>query len=228
MKTAINLALAETALELVPEELWGHPAVKRNARRRGKRPGDVLLDMSLHFAAMRTLQGWEKRGRPDIAHTTLLYVLGSPLCRKGLLKVYVHTAADLVIEVRPDTRIPRNYQRFVGLMEQLLREWRVPLEGEPLMKVVGRGFSAVLNAVKPSFIALLTDKGEPKRPRELAERLVDEPSPLLVIGGFQRGDFSPYFYEIADLAASIYPEPLDTWVASSIVIHAIEEALGLY
>lgn len=227
MHTVLSLALAEAALELVPEELWRHPAVKRNARRRGKKPSNVLLDISLHFTAMKALQGWEKRGRPDIVHTTLLYVLGSPLCKKGLLRVYVHTATDLVIEVRPDTRVPRNYQRFVGLMEQLLKEGRVPLEGEPLMKVAGRGFGLVLEAVKPSFTVLLTDRGELKRPRELAERLISEPSPLLIIGGFQRGDFSPYFYEIANLAASIYPEPLDAWVASSIILHAIEEALGL-
>jgi len=224
----ITFALAEAALELVPVEIQKHPAVRRNARRRGKKPSDVLLDVSLHFAAMKNLEGWEKRGRPDIVHTTLLYVLATPLCRKGLMRVYVHTAADLVVEVRPDTRIPKNYQRFVGLMEQLLKEGRVPPKGEALMKVVGKGFSYVLEASQPSFIALLSEKGTPTRPRDLAERLVREPSPLLIVGGFQRGDFSPYFYELANLAASIYPEPLDAWVASSIVLHAVEEALGLY
>lgn len=225
---SITFALAESSLELVPEELWNHPSVRRNARRRRKKPGDVLLDLSLHFAAARRLQGWERRGRPDIVHTTLLYVLSTPLCKRGQLRVYVHTAADLVIEVRPDTRIPRNYNRFVGLMEQLLKSGRVPLEGEELMKVVGRGFGLVLESAKPSLTVLLTDKGELVRPRELAKLLVSEPSSLLIVGGFQRGDFSPYFYEIADLKASIYPEPLNAWVAASIILHSIEEALGLY
>lgn len=225
---SLTFALAESALELVPEELWGHRSVKRNARRRGKKPSDVLLDLSLHFAAARRLQGWEKRGRPDIVHTTLLYVLSTPLCRRGLLRVYVHTVADLVIEVRPDTRIPKNYNRFVGLMEQLLKNGRVPPEGEALMKVIGKGFGLVLESAKPSLTVLLTDKANFIRPRELAELLASEPSPLLIVGGFQRGDFSAHFYEIADLKASIYPEPLNAWVVASIVLHSVEEALGLY
>ncbi|MEM4699951.1 MAG: hypothetical protein QXT74_03245 [Candidatus Nezhaarchaeales archaeon] len=224
----LTFALAESALELVPEELWGHRSVRRSARRRGKRPGDVLLDLSLHYAAARRLQGWERRGRPDIVHTTLLYVLSTPLCRRGLLRVYVHTVADLVIEVRPDTRIPKNFNRFVGLMEQLLKNGRVPLEGEALMRVAGRGFSLVLESVKPSLTILLTDRGALMRPRELAELIASEPSPLLIVGGFQRGDFSAHFYEIADVKASIYPEPLNAWVAASIVLHSVEEALGLY
>ncbi|MCX8204590.1 MAG: 16S rRNA methyltransferase [Candidatus Nezhaarchaeota archaeon] len=226
--TSITLALTESSLELIPEELWSHPSVKRNAKRRGKKPGDMLLDLSLHFAAARRLQGWERRGRPDIVHTTLLYTLSTPLCKKGMLRIYIHTVAGLVIEVKHDTRIPRNYNRFVGLMEQLLKEGQVPREGEALMKVVGKGFNVILEAVKPSLIILLTDRADLVRPRKLAELLISELSPLLIVGGFQRGDFSPYFYEIADLKASIYPEPLNAWVAASIVLHSIEEALDLY
>ena len=46
----------------------------------------------------------------------LLMLLDSPLNKAGLLQVYVHTAKNVLIEVNPQTRIPRIYSRFCGLM----------------------------------------------------------------------------------------------------------------
>lgn len=42
----------------------------------------------------------------------------SPLNRAGLLQVYIHTAKNVLIEVNPQTRIPRNFKRFGGLMSE--------------------------------------------------------------------------------------------------------------
>jgi len=226
---ALTLAIAEASLELVPKRLWRHPAVWRNARRRGKKPKHTLLDISLHYAAMKErLEGWERRGRPDITHFILLHALGSPLSKRGLLRVYVHTIANAVIDVKPGTRIPKNYMRFVGLMEQLLVMGRVPQEGEPLLEVVGTGFEDVMKRVKPTYVVLLSERGSKVRPMELARRLAEHERPLAIVGGFPRGDFSPCFYQVANEVASLYPEPLEAWVASSILIHAYEEVLGLY
>jgi len=225
----LTLALAEASLELVPKGLWRHPAVWRNARRRGKKPRYTLLDISLHYAAMKKkLQDWERRGRPDITHAILLHALGTPLSKRGLLRVYVHTIGNAVIEVKPETRIPRNYLRFVGLMEQLLVKGRVPEEGEPLLQIVGQGFEEVIKRVKPTYIALLSERGERVKPLELARRLASHERPLAIVGGFPRGDFSPCFYQVANEVASLYPEPLEAWVASAILLHAYEEALDLY
>jgi len=221
-------ALAEASLELVPREIWKHPAVKRNAEKRGKKPGETLLDISLHYAAMKGLQGWEKRGRPDIVHTTLLYLLGTPLCRRGLMRIYVHTVNDLVVEIKPETRLPKNYPRFVGLMEQLLKAGRVPEEGEPLIRVIGSGFKLIIDEAKPSYTVLLTEKGRLVCPREVAGLLIKHEKPLVIVGGFHRGDFSHYLYSFANETVSLYPEPLEAWIVSSILLHAYEEALGLY
>ena len=43
-------------------------------------------------------------------------LLDSPLNRAGLLQVYIHTSKNVLIEVNPQTRIPRTYKRFAGLM----------------------------------------------------------------------------------------------------------------
>lgn len=43
-------------------------------------------------------------------------LLDSPLNRAGLLQVYIHTNNNVLIEVNPQTRIPRTFKRFAGLM----------------------------------------------------------------------------------------------------------------
>lgn len=43
-------------------------------------------------------------------------LMDSPLNRAGLLQVYIHTQKNVLIEVNPQTRIPRTFNRFCGLM----------------------------------------------------------------------------------------------------------------
>lgn len=47
---------------------------------------------------------------------SLLMLMDSPLNRAGLLQVYIHTKKNVLIEVNPQTRIPRTFDRFCGLM----------------------------------------------------------------------------------------------------------------
>lgn len=46
----------------------------------------------------------------------LLMLMDSPLNRAGLLQVYIHTEKNALIEINPQTRIPRTFTRFCGLM----------------------------------------------------------------------------------------------------------------
>ena len=46
----------------------------------------------------------------------LLMLMDSPLNRAGLLQVYIHTEKNVLIEINPQTRIPRTFDRFCGLM----------------------------------------------------------------------------------------------------------------
>lgn len=43
-------------------------------------------------------------------------LLDSPLNRAGMLQVYIHTEKNVLIEINPQTRIPRTFPRFCGLM----------------------------------------------------------------------------------------------------------------
>jgi rRNA small subunit pseudouridine methyltransferase Nep1 len=51
-------------------------------------------------------------------------LLDSPLNRAGLLQVYIHTAKNVLIEVNPQTRIPRTYTRFAGLMGEFMLHFK--------------------------------------------------------------------------------------------------------
>jgi len=79
--------------------------------------------------------------RPDITHQCLLMLLDSPLNRAGLLQVYIHTAKGILIEINPQTRIPRTFDRFSGLMVQLLHKLSIRAQdqvkgGIKLLKVI--------------------------------------------------------------------------------------------
>lgn len=225
--TKVTVILAEASLELVPPEIAHHPAIVRNARRRSKSPREVLLDISLHYAAMRRLKNREKRGRPDIVHVTLLELLSSPLNIEGKLFIRVHTINDYVIEVDPSARIPRNYNRFVGLMEQLLNVGRVPPNSEePLLKALPMSFDTLLKNLGSEGVILLSEEGVLMRPEEICRKSVESGEPI-VIGGFPHGDFDPLIKERATITASIYKKPLDTWVVASRIASGCERYLNI-
>uniref|UniRef100_A0A2K5K969 Ribosomal RNA small subunit methyltransferase NEP1 n=1 Tax=Colobus angolensis palliatus TaxID=336983 RepID=A0A2K5K969_COLAP len=55
-----------------------------------------------------------------------------------MLQVYIHTQKNVLIEVNPQTRIPRTFDRFCGLMVQLLHKLSVRAADGPqkLLKVI--------------------------------------------------------------------------------------------
>ena len=221
------LILAESALETVPRGLWNHPAVKRHSKRHGKPPEFILLDRSYHHPAMKKLEESEKRGRPDIVHFALLEALGSPLNREGLLQVYVHTLNDHVITVNPEARLPRNYDRFVGLLEQLFELRRVPSRGKTLLKLESKTLPQLLDEVEPDYVMAFSRKGSPNTLEEAISRLLDKEGPAVIIGGFPHGHFSETTIKLASEVVSIDPEMLETWTLTSRVIYEYERAISL-
>ncbi len=222
----VKIALAEASLELVPTEITNHPSVIKNALRRGKKPYETILDVSLHYYAMKGLPNKEKRGRPDILHITMLNLLSSPLNLEGKLKLVIHTYGDYCIKVDPLTKLPRNYLRFVGLMEQLLISGRVPQRNKPLMEAIPSSFNNALKILNASKSIALTEKGDIKSPEEVCEESLREGLPI-VIGAFPHGGFSKDIYSTFEKEYSIYPKPLDAWIVASIITHACEKVLHI-
>ncbi len=221
------LVLAEAALETVPKDLWSHPAVRRHSKRQKKPPKHLLLDRSLHHSAMRKLGENEKRGRPDITHFVLLEALGSPLNKEGLLQAYVHTKQDYTITVNPSARLPRNYNRFLGLIEQLFQLGKVPSEGEMLLKLESKTLPNLLAETEADYVIAFSREGQPKTIEEAISSLQTKRRPAVIIGGFPHGHLSETTVQLADEIVSVDSEMLEAWTLTSRVIYEYERALSL-
>ncbi len=224
-----TIIIAEASLELVPKEICNHPQVRAYSKKRNKPPCKVLLDKSFHYNAMRKLKDKEKRGRPDIVHIILLNLMGSPLNKEGKLRVFIHTINDLVIFINPKMKVPRNYYRFVGLIEQLFEVGKVPPDAdEPLMYIRNLTFKRLVkNVLKKDGIILMTEDGELVKPDHIAEISLKKELPV-VIGGFPRGDFGLEVHLLAKHKYSIYPSSLDSWVVADRIVEAWERKIGIY
>ena len=222
----LHLAFVEAALERVPSRLWSHPSVLHRACAVGKPPGSLLLDRSYHHRAMMRLPHAAKRGRPDILHVSLLAAFGTPLNREGLLRTYVHTLDDHLLHFHPRVRLPKNYPRFVGLVEQLYAHGTLPLTGSPLMTVQPGRFETLLDEVQPAHIIAFSRRGRPRLLPEVLAHHLDE-ALMVVVGAFPRGHFSDPLGHRVDEVVSIDAESLEAWIVASRILYDYERLLGL-
>lgn len=223
----LNFVLAEAALETIPKKIVFHPSVVAWAKGVNKKTHRALLDRSYHHRAMFSLDDSLKRGRPDIVHFSLLEALGTPLNREGLLRTYIHTIGNLLIFLNPTVRLPRNYNRFVGLIEQLFRTTRVPEQGQVLLRLRKGNLSDLLDVIKPSYTLVFTRSGSPKTLHDVLERLVKMENPLVIVGAFPGGRFSEETLNIANELVSIDSEVLDTWTVTARIIYEYERLIEL-
>ena len=220
----LNFVLAESALELVPKEILRSPAVASDSRRREVDASRILLDRSLHHSAMARLRDSEKRGRPDLVHTALLSVTGTPLYLDGSVRVFVHTSQDVVLELAEKTRIPKSYFRFRGLVEKLLSE----RSDEGLVKAYAAGIRELLRrTVSPDRVFGLSVQGRQSGPEELAEAVAAAKNPCVIVGGFPHGHFSQETLTLVDELVRIHERPLEAHVVASRVVYEIEKAAAL-
>lgn len=102
------------------------------------RHGFELLNSTQHHSLLLKHKKSPEMYRPDIVHQALLTLLDSPLNKAGKLRVFIHTQKNVLIEVNPKLRVPRTYNRFAGLMVQLLYQFRIraKFSNEKLLKII--------------------------------------------------------------------------------------------
>ncbi|MDK2914107.1 MAG: rRNA small subunit pseudouridine methyltransferase Nep1 [Thermococcaceae archaeon] len=220
----LHLIIAEAELELVPESIADHPSVVNYAKRRGKKPTEILLDSTYHHAALKKLPDGDRRGRPDIVHISLLNTLESIANKEGLLRVYVHTRNDEVIYIKPETRLPRNYNRFVGLMESLFKEGVVP-KTLALLRMEKKSLLDLVEEINSHEVFVMDEKGPFKSPPEFGKILASSSNPVVIVGGFPHGDFSA---ELPWEKVALYKKPLMSWSIINEIVVNYESAGGLY
>lgn len=211
----------DTSLELVPKKVQHNELIKKNAKKKGKLPSKIILDSSYHYKAIQNLPNSKKRGRPDIIHFCLLNILGSRLVKEGKydIEIYIHTLGDLLIKVNKNVRVPRNYNRFIGLMEQLLVTGEIKSKEEILFSILyNTKIEQILAKSDEKDSLLLTRSGTKVNVFDcLISRKEDDL--LFAIGAFPYGNAQKYLDSFFTNRISISNIPMDAWtVVSEIAI----------
>ncbi|KAH9515089.1 18S rRNA pseudouridine methyltransferase [Bulinus truncatus] len=160
--------------------------------------------------------------RPDITHQCLLMLMDSPLNRANLLQVYVKTEKNVLIEINPQTRIPRTFDRFCGLMVQLLDKLSIRASDGPqkLLKIIKNPVIDHLPTGCPKY-AMSYSASEIIDVRDYVPK--DGPA-VFVIGAMAHGSVSPDYTE---KSFSISNYPLSAAITCSKVCNAFEEIWGV-
>jgi len=210
----LTIILAESELELVPDEIASHPAIISCAKQRNKKPGSILLDSNLHHSAMKELTEGNRRGRPDIVHIFILNALESILNKKGNLKIIIHTRNNEAIFIDPKTRIMRNYARFIGLFEQLFEKRKIVAEEKVLIELKENlPLEKIISGEEHDFVISFSENNKSIELRDYLINLKNKKikNILCVIGGFPNGDFHSNLSEYSDDIISIFDEKLNAW-----------------
>ncbi|PSN40659.1 Ribosomal RNA small subunit methyltransferase NEP1 [Blattella germanica] len=181
-----------------------------------------LLNCDDHINILKKYNREPGSCRPDIVHQCLLMLLDSPLNRAGLLQVYIHTEKNVLIEVNPQTRVPRTFKRFAGLMVQLLHKFSVRASDSPtkLLKVIR---NPVTDHLPVGCRKLGTSFSTPKVVN--SRELVPSDDPIaIVVGAVAHGKVEPDYIEDC---VSISNYPLSAALACTKLCSSFEEVWGV-
>ncbi|TFG10121.1 hypothetical protein EU534_01390 [Candidatus Heimdallarchaeota archaeon] len=229
MAKFLTILLAEASIEQFPEELMNDINVRNYFSKSKKKPSEVMLDINYHKHLIKNLSDVEKRGRPDIVHIALLSCFGSILAREERLRVIIHTINDKTIYINPETRLPKNIDRFNGLFLQLFRDKKVPPSGnDVLMSLEDGNLLQLLKRLRKEhdLIIELSVKGEQLSTSEYSKIIFNATNPLLIFGAFPHGEISDIPDELIDKKLGIYEEGLDLFAVISQILasqHMMEE-----
>ncbi len=225
--TRITLIIAESSLEIIPEEVRNEKIIKMFCKRKAKPPEQTLLDQSYHHKAILKLNQPEKRGRPDIVHFSLLEATSIPLYFRDQLDVYLHTIDDKVIWIGKDVRLPKVYERFIGLIEQLYVKKSISYQGKELLRLSKSSLEGLLNEVKPSTVIGLSRIGKHSGFEAVSEYALKYERPVFVVGGFARGHFSERNLELMNNVFSVSEYGLKAHVVVSRILYETEKLLNI-
>jgi rRNA small subunit pseudouridine methyltransferase Nep1 len=192
----VIIVLADAELELVPVVKGEKDAELEAVQSMHSIP---VLDAYFHHDLVASLPERGRRGRADIVHNCLSLCQNSIPNRKGVLKVYVHTRGDKVIEVDPSVDIPPNYIKFLNDMGTLLKGGSVPG-----YKLTSQTFKDLVHDLGADLVIALTPDGQERPMKEMFETR-SSGTVLAVIGGFPEGDYLSPVYKLADVKISLGP-----------------------
>merc|ERR1712193_157879 len=181
-----------------------------------------LLSCDKHKGLLKKPKKEPADCRPDITHQCLLMLMDSPLNRAGKLQVYIHTARNVLIEINPQTRIPRTFDRFCGLMVQLLQKLSIHASDGPqkLLKVIK---NPILDHLPTGCEKLLTSVKAPVV--DDVTTLVPSDAPMVVVVGAMAHGKVDTDYTSRDVSISNYP--LSAALTCTKICSAFEQVWGI-
>lgn len=219
--------LAETALETIPEEIRNDRIVVNYCKKKRKDACEVLLDQSYHHKAILKLKDHEKRGRPDIAHFSLLEATSIPLYFENRVRIYVHTVRDKIIEVGENVRLPRVYERFVGLIENLHAKNVIVSDNKVLLRLYDGTLKDLIAKLKPSIVIGLSRLGKESTFKNVALFGLNYERPIFIVGGFAKGTFKDENKLLMNNIFSISKYSLDAHVVVARLLYELEKNLDV-
>ncbi|MBN1328549.1 MAG: 16S rRNA methyltransferase [Candidatus Heimdallarchaeota archaeon] len=214
-------------METIPIEIQHNDIIKKHAQKKGKKSSQIILDSSSHYKIMNKLKDSKKRGRPDIIHYCLLNLLGAPLVLKypNLVEVYIHTINNLIIEFNPKTRLPRNFNRFLGLLEQLFTLQIIKSKDDVLIQIhQNKSILDIVKDIPYDNRFLFTSRGKEIKILDFFMDYSKE-NICIIIGGFPHGSFSTEILDNFPNKYSIFPESLDAWIILNQIIYSRESTI---
>ncbi|KAI3413448.1 hypothetical protein GPALN_010941 [Globodera pallida] len=211
-------------------DLGGGPRSKRLNQRaddgegpsaNGKRLFVVLEDCSLEVAKVGAehvvlssdkYANWLRKHnmdpaqyRPDILHQCLLMLQDCPLNKAGFLRVFFHTKQNVLVNVSAQCRIPRTFDRFCGLMVQLLhkRQIRAEESSQKLLSVVKNPVTDHLPLGCRKYLTSLNCLNLVSSMADVVRPDADEPV-VIVVGGIAHGKIKTDYTE-GEIKISNYP-----------------------
>ena len=219
----LTIVIAEAELETIPRSICSHPVIVSYAKQHNKKPGMILLDSNFHHNAMKKLNDWKRRGRPDIIHIVLLNMLESIANKKNDLKIIIHTRNNEAIYIHPETRLMRNYTRFVGLFEQLFEKKKIQADDKTLLEIKENKYlEKIIAEEKKDFVLVFSKNGKKVKLCDYFNNLKKKGHKdiLCVVGGFPHGDFHNDISEKSDDTIAIFDDELMAWsVANEIIVN---------
>jgi rRNA small subunit pseudouridine methyltransferase Nep1 len=186
--------------------------------------GYELVNSNTHAGILKKLRKKPGDYRPDILHRALLNLLDSPLNKAGRMKLYIHTETNVLIEVNPKCRLPRTFQRFAGLMVQLLHKLKIRATDGPevLLKCIK---TPVTQHLPPGSIKIATSvTGELVRVNDWARTLPRDKDVVMMFGSHAHGLCDVDWAE-QRIAVSQYP--LSASIAIDRTVAAFENCWGI-
>jgi len=130
----------------------------------------------------------------------------------------MHTVNNKIYEINPKIKIARNYNRFKGLMAKLLIKEEIRAEDLLLISKIKKNLRELLKSIDTEEIILFSSKGKlVKNHFELFNKNLTK-NYVVIIGCFQKGNFSEEVISLSSKFVSISQYHLDAWAALNKVI----------